>query len=136
MRQHTVRFHGTITAIRQTKSGHTILQLDRAKEVMLVRFHESFVGDTTLRPFDNILYTETPAPTCMTFKNQTVKFNRPGVTIITVQMSDKTISDRNRRRKMTLQEEIDGAAAILASKPTAQDQVDSGLVKPRHGREA
>ncbi len=97
-----VRYHGTITAIRETKSGHTILQVNKTEELVLISIDEH--TDQTIRVFDNILFEKVPAP--MTFyikvkgqkKPAPVTFNKAGVKIITIQMSDLTLNRLRRVR--------------------------------------
>lgn len=112
------RYHGTVTAIRKTKSGHTILQLDGKTEYMLVGAHEAVKPD--MQPFDNIMYTKLPAPTKLPFKKETVTFNRESIYIVTVQLSDKALN-RVRREKPK-------PVAPVKVVKKAQDQVSDELI--------
>lgn len=114
----TARYHGTITAINVMKSGHMILQLDRTKEVVVTGFSEA-AKSTTLRPFDNILYEETPAPTPRTYKGQTIMLKKPGITVISIQIGDPSLNRLRRERKP--RGEISMTPTV---KPSAQEQAD------------
>lgn len=120
MAQQILKYHSTITAMRQTKSGHTIVQLDKSEEVMVIGFHPDCPKlKNGLQVYDNILYTRSEAPTKLPFKKEIVSFNRRGIVVITVQMSDRLINTLKRGGVETLSRK-----RRLTARPSALEQAD------------